>query len=208
MKRPFDKFSHSAAGHSREGGREKKGGQGPRNWGTKDTSPEVPLDASADAPEEEKVEETPADNVEGKAEEEVKEEAEEEKEIDFRTFLERKRKEEEESNQIIAVEIRKVEAIQDLKPLVKEEEDFFPVDGKKKASAKKANQSSGNKVNVDEVLNVQAPRENRDDRRGGRGRGGKQDRQRQPRGGRGSSGQSAQLSLNDDHDFPSLGLKA
>jgi len=131
-------------------------------------------------------------------------------EVDFRTFLERKRKEEEESNQLIAVEIRKVEAIQDLKPLVKDEEDFFPIDNKKKAAAKKANQSSGNKVNVEEVLNVQAPsipRENRDDRRGGRGRG-KQDRQpRQQRRGP-SGGQGAQLSLHDDQDFPSLAVKA
>ncbi len=131
------------------------------------------------------------------------------KEIDFKTFLERKRKEEEESNQLIAVEIRKVEAIQDLKPLVKDEEDFFPIDGKKKAASKKANQASSNKVNVEEVLNVQAPpapRESRDDRRGGRGRG-KQDRQRQPRRG-GAGGQGAQLSLHDDHDFPSLAVKA
>jgi len=206
VKRPYDKFSHSAAGHSHEGGREKKGGQGPRNWGTKDTAPEVPLDASADA-EEDKIDETPAEHAEeGKAEEEVKEEAAEEevKEVDFRTFLERKRKEEEESNQLIAVEIRKVDAIQDMKPLVKNEEDFFPIDSKKK-SAKKAGQSSGNKVNVEEVLNVQAPRENRDDRRGGRGRG-KQDRQRQQK--RGPGGQGAQLSLHDDHDFPSLGVKA
>lgn len=41
VKRPYDKFSHSAAGRfSKEGGRAKKDGKGAHNWGSKDVAPE------------------------------------------------------------------------------------------------------------------------------------------------------------------------
>jgi hypothetical protein len=202
IKRPYDRFSHSAASFTREGSKEKKGGQGPRNWGSKDTTPEEPLeDTAPEAAETEKPEEQAGAPEGGEEKAEAPQPEEEKQEVDFQTFLERKRKEEEETNQLIAVDIRKVEEadFKDMKPLEKVDEDFFPIDGKRKTGNKKSPSGNRNeKVNVDDVLNVQPSPENR------RGRGRQQDRQRQSRG----RGGQVSLSLTDDRDFPSLGIKA
>jgi len=92
--------------------------------------------------------------------------------------------------------------LKDLKPLAREEESFFPIDGKKKPAKKNSPQSRNEgKVQADEVLHFQAPPpRDRDNRRGGRGRS---DRQRQ--GGNRGRGQAVTLT---DADFPSLGGKA
>jgi len=202
IKRPYDRFSHSAGSYTKEGSKEKKGGQGPRNWGSKDTTPEEPLDATSEAAETEKSEEQAEAPSEGGGEKVETPQPEEEPEVDFQTFLERKRKEEEETNQLLmAVDIRKVEdgEFKDMKPLEKADEDFFPIDGKRKLGNKKSPSGNRNeKVNVDDVLHVQPSPENR------RGRGRQQDRQRQSRG----RGGQVSLSLTDDRDFPSLGIKA
>jgi len=208
VKRPYDRFSHSSASYTKEGGRPKKGGQGPRNWGNKDTSVEPVFDESKEA-EPEAAQEKPADAevpAEGaEAKEEEKQPEEEDNEIDYATYLERKKKEGEELRSVLAADIRKVEEgdLKGLKPLTKDEENFFPIDGKKKNAAKKTPQPRNDKVQADDLLHFQAPPQPRDgrDNRRGRGRG---DRQRQGKRG----GGQVSLSLTDDSDFPSLGVKA
>jgi len=157
------------------------------------TQEEKPVDAEA-----------PAEGAEAsnEAEKEEKPAEEEDNEIDYATYLERKKKEEEELRQLFSNEIRKVDQVdlKDMKPLAKEEENFFPIDGKKKSTSKKSPQPRNDKVQADDLLHFQAPppRDGRDRR--GRGR---QDRGRGKRGG----GQVS-LSLTDDRDFPTLGVKA
>jgi hypothetical protein len=81
--RPYDRFSHSSASYTKEGGRPKKGGAGPRNWGEKDIVVEAPLDETKVEEEahDEKVEEVVA-VADGEKEGEKVEESEKKEEED------------------------------------------------------------------------------------------------------------------------------
>lgn len=195
QKRPHDKFSHSAGARRKQ---EKKGGAGAGNWGTKGQVPEeAPV---AEEEEKKEFEEAPVadealENAEG--EEEIAPE-EEDNEIDYDTFVERKKKEEEELAKLIQTDVRKVDAAdyKDLKTITKSGDtiQLVPLNGKKKG--KKAAKADNNKgVSVDQVLDVRAPAQENNRRKG---RQNNRNNQR-------SQKRDVKLALGDDKDFPSLG---
>jgi len=212
VKRPYDKFSHSSGKYTKEGGKAKKDGRGPHNWGA--PGEEADADQAAEKPVEKAEGDESAEKAEGDA---AEAEAENVKEIDYEEFLARKKKEEEELQGLVTVDPRTVDSdLKGLKQFSKKEEDFgLPEVGGNKKKNNRRNQARNGKVNVDKVLRVNAPQKPRDGERGDRGDRG--DRRGGGRGGsRGGRGRGSarsdggnrrnvNLSLADDKDFPTLG---